>query len=496
MPAVVILAWWEGVRSAPTVPSASWVYPFLDEVRLREETPPFFVMTGPYPRTDLAEWLGPAASDTSSAGRRSRWLRRMLCREMSPELRLAQARGIVVTCEGVLSSDLETDMKVKPQTVLSLSAYSREGLDVWGLFRASDNASGYHKTAARPWRGDLRASFDQGGVGYTKGPLSLFVGRDEMAWGLSRQGGLLLSGSAPSMDMVRLSLRTGGFRFTTFQSQLRGTQSDSWEAGVRRYLSGHRAEFLAGQRLGLSLSEVVVYGGEGRTLEVRYSNPLAPLYAEQWNSGSEDNVLAACDCALLFPGRGELRCEVLIDDFQIDKGSEPHEVGFGLEVLGLNPLFAEGSLVGSSYRLVTNRTYGHRVPWNRFTQEGVVMGYPAGPDGDRFDVWASLAVGEPCLITLGYELVRRGKGRAADSQEEPAVSLRFPSGVAEKTQTVAAEVAWRPSFALRVKANGRWSATANAGNIAGNDDRTVRLGLWVEYVLRSTRSVGAGGTGD
>lgn len=491
--AAVIAATWDGAYARATVPGTSWVYPYFDELRLREDTPAFFVMTGPYLRADVAGWLGRGGRNTVFLSRRARWLDRMLRQELGPELTLGQSGDLVVTCEGALSSCLETDRKAKPQVLLTFAAQGKQGLDLWGRFRASANAAREHKTETRPWRENLRASFDYGGIGYTRSAFSLFVGRDEASWGLSRRGGLLLSGSAPSMDMVKASLSTGSFRLTTFHSQLRRGDGDPWDAGVRRYVCGHRLEVVAGKRFNFSLSEVVLYGGEGRTVELGYLNPLAPFYAEQWNSGWEDNILAACDCALLFPGRAEVRCEVMLDDFQVDEGSEPHEVAVGLDVRAVNPLLREWSLVGCSYSLVTNRTYGHRVAWNRFMQEGAVMGYPGGPDGDRLEAWASLALGDPYLVTLGYQLVRRGEGRASDSQAEPAKSLRFPSGVVENAHTLAAELAWHPSYHVRVKAKAAWSRTFNAGNLEDNDDRAATLGLWVEYALRSTRPVAGGG---
>jgi hypothetical protein len=231
-------------------------------------------------------------------------------------------------------------------------------------------------------------------------------------------------------------------------------------------------------------------------VEIGYLNPLAPFYAEQWNSEHEDNILVGCDCALLFPGRAELRLEVMVDDLQMDKDSEPNEVAAGLEVKAINPLLSGASLVGSSYRLATNRTYGHRVDWNRFTQEGTVMGLPGGPDQDRFDAWASLAPGDPYLVTLGYGLSRRGEGRVDDPQDQRPTRARFPSGVVETTHSLAMEAAWRPSWALRARAKAEWSWEANAGNVAGKDDREFALSLWMECALRSTGTVAIGGAGE
>jgi hypothetical protein len=58
------------------------------------------------------------------------------------------------------------------------------------------------------------------------------------------------------------------------------------------------------------------------------------------------------------------------------------------------------------------------------------------------------------------------------------------------------EAAWRPSWALRARAKAEWSWEANAGNVAGKDDREFALSLWMECALRSTGTVAIGGAGE
>jgi hypothetical protein len=491
--------------AAPSEPAASWVYPYLEEMMLLAPTPRFALATGPYSRLDVAAWLaGVTVTGDEVGASRAQWLRAMLAEELAPETAFLGAASSAVSgtsaCAAAfdvrLASRFENDRRVKPDVLLDLAVYTEQGLDLWTRFRVSANAPELHKVETRPWRDRWRASVDQGGVDYRAGAFSVFVGRDEIAWGGSRRMGLLLSGSAPSADMIRFSAGRRRLTFTSFHSKLRRGEGDPWTEDVTRFLAGHRLEVLLGEHLDLAVSEVIVYGGPGRSLEPAYLNPLTALYAEQWNSGRDDNVLMGGDLALVWPGRADVRAEVVIDDFQIDAGGEPSEIGAGASLRLVNPFTACGSIVGCSYYLVTNRTYGHSKPWNRLTEEGRPMGYPEGPDADALKIWTSAPLMRDLSLELAYARSRLGEGRIDDAQDEAGRSLRFPSGVVETGQTVRLEAAWRPSYPLGLAAWAAWSETNNAGNIRGASRDRLSLSFRIEYNLRAARVWARGISGE
>jgi hypothetical protein len=489
---LVAVAAWSAASAAgsPTQPTDTWVYPYFEELRLREGGPGFFTMTGPYDRQDLARWLAERAAADAAATPRSSWLGLKLAGEFAPETALAAGGGRLLFGSARLGSRVETDCKIKPEALFTLAGLSDGGLSLWTRLRVTANWPTAHAVETKLWRDHWRASFDQGGVAMRRGPWSIFAGRDGLAWSPTPGLGLVLNGAAPAFDMVKLSVVGKHVAFTSLHSQLRTGEADPWYSPggtLHRYLSGHRLEVIVGPNLNLAVSEVVVYGGLAREFEFGYLNPLGVFYAEQWNSGREDNILISVDGALLLPGRAEVRAEVVADDFQIDPGSEPHKMGLGMSVTAVNPLGPATSLVGLTYCLVTNRTYGHKVSWNRFTQEGHVMGFPGGPDADRLEVWSSAALGDCYHLKVAYTLERSGEGRVDDPQDGHGGSLRFPSGTVESNHTVAAEASWRPSGPLLVTATAEWWKMTNAGNVDGADDDGLRLILRLAYDLRSFR---------
>jgi hypothetical protein len=460
----------------PTEPSASWVYPYLYELRLREPLGPIFVSTGPYGRLETAAWLKGLESDSAEA--RSLWLYRMLEAEFAGEARVLE-RGSGWTADLRLESIAETGSPTLGETFGRFAYYSPMGLALWTSLRASVNGGDLHKVATQVWRDRGRASVDYAGIAFRKEGFTVALSRDEVSWGADRRNGLLFSGTAPSFDMMTLSYRRGSIGFTSFHSMLRGSAQDA-EEGVRRFVSAHRLEVLPRRGISLGISEAVVYGGRSRTLEPLYMNPLTIFYADQWNSGWNDNILIAGDFALLFPRHADIRGEIVIDDFQYDFGNEPHEFGAGLRLEAVNPLVPCASLVGASYYHIRNQTYGHLIPWNRFIHEGKVMGYEDGPDGDRLALWVTLARPESMLWKADYSHRRKGEGRATDVQEERGPRVDFPSGTVETSHVAGLALAWRPSRMWLLETRVGYHRTRNADNVEGAKEDAWEFSLDVQ----------------
>jgi hypothetical protein len=469
--AAVLTAVWSPVRCSPTELSRSWVYPYLYELRLREGGAPLFLNTGPYTRRDIARWVSDLSTDRPEPGRRSAWLISALSREI-PEPGPGDER--FWWGQGILGSELETDRRFKAQALIRFQA-GGDGFSAWTVLRSSINAPEFHRTETRAWGDRSRATFDQGGLGLSRGGFGLFVGRDELSWGVSRLEGMMLSGSAPSHDMIKLSLGSRRLLFTSVHSWLRHGENDPWGQNVRRYISAHRLEVIVNPSFGFGLSEGVIYGGENRPFEPVYLNPLVLFYSEQWNSGYNDNIFLGGDFWLLFPGRAEIRGEVFVDDTQYDLTSEPHEFAFGLSFSAPGPWLGDVSVVGCSYFHARHHTYGHSVPWDRLLHEGRLVGYPEGPDGDRLRIHATLALPHDFLWEVDYTYRRQGEDRAWKPQERQGPKIEFPSGTVWREHRAGLGLDWRPGPGWLLRSRVEYSDLENIENEPGRDESALTL---------------------
>jgi hypothetical protein len=479
----LIVSLWTAADSlaCPSEPSDSWVYPYLYELRLREPAGGLFLSTGPYDRLQIADWLKSLQPDEQ--GPRSTWLYGMLEAEFADEAGVLEA-GSGWTGGMQLESRAVTDSNVTGEALAGFSYYSPLGLCFWTSIRTSVNSEAVHKVETRAWRTRGRSSVDYAGFGFRKNGFLISFARDEVSWGANRRRGLLFSGSAPVFDMLRIAYRTERLSFTSLHTRLRPGRDEEWGDEVRRFVAAHRLEVLPTERLSLSVSEAVIYGGPWRDFEPVYLNPMGIFYAAQWNSERNDNILIAGDFALLFPQGVEIRGEVMFDDFQYDFDTEPHEFGAGLEVTSVNPLRPETSLMGASYYHVRNQTYGHFLPWNRFVHEGGVMGYPDGPDGDRLALWLTFVTPQSISWRIDYSFRRQGEGRAVDIQEEKGPRLKFPSGVVESEHAAGLGVCWRPSLRWLVRAEARYSRVCNRGHRENADEDGWDLAFSTQFDLK------------
>jgi hypothetical protein len=180
----------------------------------------------------------------------------------------------------------------------------------------------------------------------------------------------------------------------------------------------------------------------------------------------------------------------VVDDLQVDPGPAPNKLGFGLAIDAVNPLVGERSMVGCSYFWIADGTYGHALPWNRFVEEGKVMGFPGGPDGDWLEAWVSWAPWNSVALKAGYGLTRQGEGRVSDSQDGDGFKTASLSGAVERTHGLSAGVTWRPSYPLQVQALARWSSQRNVANVRGATASSFKASVAVTYDLRVWRRQG------
>jgi|GEM_PF-1727280 len=464
----------------PTEPGGSWVYGYIDELRLSTDSLSFFVASLPYERNELGRAVARARFREGAGNERLEYLLALVEDELAAESSWKTDRTNLFVGEFTSGLRARSNARVVMDNRFRASFYFMERAAIWTYLRLTVTDPDAHRVETRPWGDYFRASFDHGGVGYKGGRFSLFMGRDEVAWGIDRGRGLLCSGAAPTMDMFKFTYLEDKVMFTAVHSKLRRGDGDPWDEGVNRYVSAHRLDLKFWPHLTFAVSEAVLYGGENRGFDPVYLNPVSVFYAGQWNSRTQDNVLFAGDFTLLFARAAELRFEVVVDDFQYDF-AKPHELGFGVDLKARNPISDLYSLFGCSYFHIRNGTYGHKVEYNRYTHENSIIGYPYGPDGDLVEVRFAFSLPTEALWTVRFSQRRQGEGRVSDPQDEPPDDERFPSGTVEKTLRLGFDVSWRPTYNWLVEGGVEWYSVRNEDNIEDADGDDIRVALAVAF---------------
>ncbi len=347
----------------------------------------------------------------------------------------------------------------------------------------------------RKWRKDLTgvldAAYAQIGLKY----FYLLLGRDHLRWGPGGRDVLLLSDLIPPFDMLKLEGKLGSLKFIYFATVLNqvwvppcveftGTSSGFF---AKRYLSGHRINLKLKFGLEMGISELVLYGGKNRNLEPYYLNPLLPYYGEQFNQDADDNLLWGFDLALTWFKNKEFYAEILVDDFQYDFKSEPHQTGFQIGLNYAQIFGLEKSFVNLEYTKINNWVYGQNKPWNRYTYHGFGMGSILGPDADRLFLKFIYHLTKDIQVFFSEEYKRKGEGKIETSQTS-AVSYpkKFPSGVVEYSNEIRFDAAYQPRSNFKLDWACGYTRIRNYQNVGGkraNDfllEMSLNLNLWKE----------------
>lgn len=284
----------------------------------------------------------------------------------------------------------------------------------------------------RIWKEKLTGWVDNAAVYYSVDRFFVSAGRSFIHWGPESRDALLLSDHGPPLDRLWLGYENRAFRFDVIHARLDDMRVDA--DTVSRYLSAHRLTFRKAGLFELGLSEVVLYGGIDRQPEWYYLNPFLPYYWEQWNQRQEDNIMFGADFVVYWPQRARIFGELLVDDFQIDFESEPHQVGYKLGIDALEPFGLRRIFTKLTYTRLNPTVYGQILRRNLYLHKGEPLGYFAGNDQDR---WLGL-LRYHASVNFDFELElqrqRRGEGKIGVF-EVAAVPYQdqFPTGVVEKS---------------------------------------------------------------
>jgi len=303
---------------------------------------------------------------------------------------------------------------------------------------------------ARTWRG-IAATAELAYVKLERPSYSVTVGRHDAAWGPSKWGRLLLSGSAATLDELEARFSAGPGSFCALHAFLEHTRvGEESELGAdeRVFLAAHRVS-VGGAMGSVAVSEAVVYSSI--TPDPVYVNPLVPYYLSQHNERSDDNVLWSLDF-LLRPRPGlDLYGEFLVDDLQYERTTgHPDKYGTTLGGTAYTSLLGLDAEITAEYTNVRKWTYTHHLTQHRFEQDGRPLGFDLGPDADRLTVEVLTHPSPPWSVGVSYSRARSGEGTLVDAFEaggnpEPA----FPSGVVETTDRAALECAYENLAGLR-----------------------------------------------
>ena len=349
--------------------------------------------------------------------------------------------------------------------------------------RLENHGDLYPQFNGRKWDEKITGWLDNGAIYYyNKGVFASF-GRSSIVWGPEQRDALLFSDNPPQFDRVWLGYEHRAVRFDYFITRLDDVKYH--DSTLVRYLSAHRLSFRKGGDFELGLSEVSLYGGYNRPLDWRYLNPFVPYYWEQWNRGSDDNILFGLDFSIYWPHQMRIFGELMIDDFQIDLKSEPNQIGYKLGLDALEPFGFRKLFTKVSYTRVNTTVYGQNQPQNLYLYYNQPIGYFGGNDQDRLLALARYHFSSELDLEFEFQFNRRGEG-VIEKHEHSGVPFqkKFPTGIVEESPSFKLTAICFSKSMFESRLSAAFTHFENYRHVCGDDQNRLDVNFFVSYYLQ------------
>ncbi|MDP8237465.1 MAG: capsule assembly Wzi family protein [Candidatus Hatepunaea meridiana] len=269
--------------------------------------------------------------------------------------------------------------------------------------------------------------------------VEMVFGKDRVAWGHSRDSGLLLSGLSPSFNQfrlkselfnrVRFSYLIGYLNAFEIPTETSYQTENGWSRidKPQKWIASHRLEYTPWDFLVLAINESVIWGERG--IDLSYLNPINFYFSAEHDGGDYDNVLMSGDITVRISKSILLYSELLIDDMKLatlGRGDPGNKFGylFGAKLLNTG---VNGLSTGIEYTRLDPYVYTHFFPVNRYTTWTSSLGSNIGANSDRLRLWAAYRPVRQLRFDVQIDHNRKG-----DVGADPTDSVKRNRDLGEK----------------------------------------------------------------
>lgn len=292
---------------------------------------------------------------------------------------------------------------------------------------------------------------DLAGIGYENDWMILQWGRGRQSWGAGNGIQLAISEDSPSYDYGLLGLDFGHLRVRYFHGFLEK------ETEYNRYITGRGIEWTNNNTIVTSLSEIVIYSGINRPLDISYLNPISTHLEIEMNNRQNDlgtksgNGVWQASIDWLIKNKFRISGNILFDEFTIDKGheledGEGHSNAVSVRAVW-SPIVVKQmyTLFFTEYIKVGTHTMRHQNGYNNFVQRRRPLGWQHGSDMDQYRVGLHLFNDANIIAKFSFGSRRTGEETITIDPYAPYPHFQevpFPSGIVIKTKFISGDLQW------------------------------------------------------
>lgn len=327
---------------------------------------------------------------------------------------------------------------------------------------------------------------DLAGIGYQNKWILLQWGRGRQSWGAGNNIQLVISENSPSYDYGLLGLNFGYLRVRYFHGFLEENNNNN------RYITGRGIEWTNEKFYIISLSEIVIYSGINRPMDIAYLNPISTHLEIEMNDrqneagfSSGNGVWQASLDLFLKAFNLRFSGNILFDEFTLDINHELEEGEGHSNAISFKSVWTPEisknyhTSFFVDYIMVGTHTFRHMNGYNNFVQRGKPLGWQYGSDTDQYRVGINIFNNSNLIGNLLLGVRRSGGETIINNPNEPYHHFKevpFPSGVVTKTEFLSAEIQfwWKSNILFLVGID--W-----LDPIKNRQMLSLRLGLDIYY---------------
>ncbi|MFQ5709976.1 MAG: capsule assembly Wzi family protein [bacterium] len=356
-----------------------------------------------------------------------------------------------------------------------LTLWFRQKLSVQVYLRATSDPESLPHFTGRPR--DIRrfglnsAEFDHATIGYHNSWLVAQFGRGRQSWGPLEENNLVLSGNSPAFDHLLLEGRYKRLKLRFFYGFLE-SRSDEGD-NINRYVVGHGFEYSNRRNLIIGLSELVIFSGVDRPLDIAFLNPFLPEAAVELNDRTNKDRGTQSSNAVWslmldwMPWAGlRFSGNFTIDEFQFDfadrREGRPDALAYQTRLAYSRTFGRTAATFSADYTRVGTFTLRHENGDNNFVSRNSRLGTDIGSDADRWRLGVRLLFPQRIIASAAFGYQREGERSLLSDVYQPYTAEEFrsgpfPSGVVERTRFLDLKLTYSPQRNVDFILRGRFS---------------------------------------
>lgn len=308
--------------------------------------------------------------------------------------------------------------------------------------RLVSNVSGFENFNGLP-KSIKRFGFESGeviqsGLGYKNDWLILEYGKGNQNWGAGDDIVLSISNSSSSFDHLILDLKKNNYSFRYIHGFLENIENHN------RYITGKILEYYNRNNFRFSLSELIIYSGKNRGLDLSYLNPVSSHLETEFNEngnilGSDlGNAIWTFSFDYQINKQFRLFLNLLADELTIDetekKDNKANGIGVSTKLIYKSRIY-ESVFYSISYVGIGTKTFRHRnldgSGYNNFVLNSKPIGWKYGSDSKCFELKINQRVKNKFMNSVSLVRLLVGEETITENSYAPYddyIKTNFPSG--------------------------------------------------------------------